>query len=144
MANKIIAVLLTVLVLTGCATTGQKITCDVKPIAVPIVYSPAPPVVARPDLPHSTITSTDADGVVAKKYAASVEALLGYVDQLEDVVRQYNDIHNAYGTKASQVASDWKEKTGTELQIPTQPADAVTAKPPTVAPKLVVPPTSLH
>ncbi len=132
---KTLATLVAIIALAGCATNPNKvtITSDVKPIAVPIIYSPAPPVVTRPDLPHLTITTTDSDGVVAKKYAASVEALIGYSEQLEDVIKQYQAIHDSYNTLATQVASDWKAKTGTELQIPAQPTNTVTAKPaPTV------------
>lgn len=137
--------LVAVLALVGCATNPNKIniTTDVKPIAVPIIYSPAPPVVTHPDLPFSTITSADSDGMVAKKYAASVEALIGYAEQLEDIVKQYQTIHDSYSSLASQVAADWKAKTGTDLQIPSQPTDKVTSKP-ILTPKLVAPPTTLH
>jgi len=130
MVKKLVTVV-AILLLTGCATGPRRIqiTSDVKPIAVPIIYSPAPPVVARPDLPHSTIVAADSDGEVVKKYAASVEALIGYTEQLEDIVAQYKKIHDSYGTLASQVASDWQAKTGTVLQIPAQPDTVVTAKP---------------
>jgi hypothetical protein len=145
MVKKLVT-LVAVLVLAGCASNPNKIniTTDVKPIAVPIIYSPSPPTVTRPDLPHSTITAADSDGEVAKKYAASVEALIGYAEQLEDVMKQYQNIHDSYGTLATQVAADWKAKTGTDLQIPSQPTDVVTAKPPAAASKLVVPPTKLN
>lgn len=145
MVKKLVT-LVAVLVLAGCASNPNKIniTTDVKPIAVPIIYSPAPPVVTRPDLPHLSVATTDPDGVVAKKYAASVEALIGYAEQLEDVMKQYQTIHDSYSTLASQVATDWKAKTGTDLQIPAQPTDTVTAKPAAPASKLVVPPTKLN
>ena len=135
---KILITLSAVLMLAACATNPNKITItsDVKPIAVPIIYSPEPPVVTRPDLPHTTVAASDADGIVVKKYAASVEALLGYSEQLEDIIAQYKNIHDQYGALASQVASDWKEKTGTDLQIPAAPDTKVTAKP---APTLVIP-----
>lgn len=125
---KVIITLVAVLALAGCATT-PKLTCNVKPVAVPIVYSPAPPVVARPVLPITTITKTDSDGVVVKKYAASVQALLGYSKQLEDIINQYQNIHNSYGALSSQVASDWKAKTGTDLQVPPPPNTQITTKP---------------
>lgn len=142
---KLFATLIAVVALAGCASNPNKIdiTTNVKPIAVPIIYSPAPPVVARPDLPHLSVATTDTDGVVVKKYAASVEALIGYAEQLEDIVKQYQTIHDSYGTLAEQVASDWKAKTGTDLQIPAQPTDIVTTKP-TTAPKLVVHPMKLN
>lgn len=159
---KKIITLIAVLALAGCATNPNKIeiTSNVKPIAVPIIYSPAPPVVERPALPHLNLTPDQilSDGEVAKAYAASVQALIGYAEQLEDVVKQYKDIHDAYGSLASKVAEDWKAKTGTELQVPPPPTDAVTAKKPEevrdafkdkpapaeTPPKLVVPPTTLH
>lgn len=123
---KVIVTLVAALMLGGCATHGIKITTNVKPIAVPIMYSPEPPVVARPILPSTTITKSDSDGVVVKKYAASVQALLGYSKELEDIIAQYKTIHDSYNTLASQVASDWKAKTGTDLQIPAPPATKVT------------------
>lgn len=151
---KKILTFIAIVALTGCATNPNKIdiTSNVKPIAVPIVYSPAPPVVERPTLPHLTMTPEQvaSDGEVAKAYAASVAALLGYATQLEDIVKQYKDIHDSYGTLASKIAEDWKAKTGTELQIPTPPDTTVTVKDPVpaatpaVPPKLIVPPTTLR
>lgn len=132
MVKKLIA-LVFVITLAGCATNPNKITItsDIKPIAVPIVYSPEPPVVTRPDLPHLTITPDNEkiDGQVVKTYAASIQALIGYSEQLEDIIAQYKTIHDDYNTLASKVASDWKEKTGTDLQIPPAPDTTVTAKP---------------
>lgn len=120
---KNILILITVLTLSGCGVlkTKPNITTDVKPIAVPIVYSPAPPVVARPELPHQTITpeKLKIDGEVVKSYAASIQALLGYSEQLEAIIAQYGTIHDAYAEKAAQLVADWKAKTGTDLKIPT-------------------------
>lgn len=140
-----LVILIAVLALAGCASNPNKIdiTTNVKPIAVPILQSPAPPVVTRPDLPHTTVTASDVDGEVVKKYAASVEALIGYSEQLEDIIAQYKTIHDAYIQKAAELAADWKAKTGTDLQVPPEPTAAVTTKP-AVPSKLVVPPTSLH
>ena len=139
MVKRLIAIV-AVLALAGCATNPNKITItsDVKPIAVPIIYSPEPPVVVRPELPHLTITpdKEKVDGEVVKSYAASVEALIGYAEQLEDIVAQYKKIHDDYGALASQVATDWKAKTGTDLQIPPPPNTTVTATP---APIPVIP-----
>lgn len=140
---KILVTFAAVLALAGCASNPNKITSDVKPIAVPIIYSPAPPTVARPELPHSTVSAADSDGMVVKKYAASIEALIGYSEQLEAIIKQYQDIHNSYSQLASHVAEDWKAKTGTDLQIPNTPDTTITVNP-TTPPKLVVPPTNLH
>lgn len=133
MVKKLLAII-AILVLAGCATTPNKITItsDIKPIAVPIVYSPEPPIVTRPTLPHLVMTPEQilSDGEIAKAYAGSIQALIGYAEQLEDIVAQYKKIHDSYTDLAGKVASDWKEKTGTELQIPPAPDTAVTAKSP--------------
>lgn len=130
--KKLIAIV-AVLALAGCATNPNKIeiTSNVKPISVPIIYSPEPPVVARPTLPHLTMTPDQilSDGEVAKAYAASVAALIGYAEQLEDIVSQYKDIHDSYNDLASKVAADWKAKTGTDLQLPATDT-IITVKPP--------------
>lgn len=112
-------ILIAALALTGCATP-LKITTQTIPQAVPIIYSPAPPVVVRPALPTDSITPQTSDGDVAKDYAATVQALLGYSTQLEDIIAQYKNIHDAYATLQSQIAADWKAKTGTDLVIPPQ------------------------
>jgi hypothetical protein len=110
-------ILITIIALAGCASTPSKIITQTIPQAVPILYCPAPPVITRPILPSDSIVSSTSDGDVAKDYAASMQALLGYSVQLEDIVAQYTNIHNAYTALEAKVASDWKSKTGTELEI---------------------------
>lgn len=131
---KNLLILIAIFALAGCASNPNRIniTSNVKPIAVPIVYSPAPPVVERPTLPHLVMTPDQvlSDGEVVKAYAASVAALLGYSKQLESIVKQYKDIHDSYSALASKIAEDWKAKTGTDLQIPTEPDTVVTVKSP--------------
>jgi len=112
-------ILLAVLALAGCASTCN-ITTKTVPIAVPIMYSPAPPVVARPVLPTDSLTATSADGDVAKAYAADVQALLGYSLELESIVAQYKTISDKNANVAAQAAANWKAKTGDTLVIPAQ------------------------
>ncbi len=127
-------VLLT-LVLAGCATTDNvKLTTKTVPVAVPLIYSPLPPVVARPDLPHLLITPADAkvDGKVVQAYAASVKALLDYSEQLELIISNYKNINDAYAQLRAKVIADWKTNTGVDITVPdpTLPANPPSGLPP--------------
>ncbi len=142
---KILKTLAIVVLLAGCASTSHNVNLVTKsiPVAVPLIYSPAPPVVTRPDLPHLTITPEDSkiDGKVAQSYAASVEALIGYSEQLEDIIAQYKAINDAYAALRAKLIADWKANTGVDITIadPTVPVTAMPTKPIT---KAVVPPVT--
>lgn len=136
---KILAALVATLALAGCATTHDvKLTTKAIPVAVPLIYSPAPPVISRPDLPHLTMSQPDqkVDGKVVQAYAASVEALLDYSKQLEQIVANYKDINDAYATLRSKLVADWKANTGVDITIPDPTLPTTAPKPTTV----VVPP----
>lgn len=110
----IATLLIVILAMVGCATT---ITTKTIPVAVPILYSPAPPVVVRPALPIDNITENTAAGDVVKDYAASIQVLLGYSHQLETIVGQYKTISDVYAQLKVNVEADWKAKTGQDLVV---------------------------
>lgn len=58
----------------GCRSTPVK----------PIPYAcPTPPVIARPALPYASIPTDAPDHDVMRAWAATIEALRGYAEQLE-------------------------------------------------------------
>lgn len=119
MVKHVLALIATAILLAGCATTQHfQITSKTIPVGVPLIYSPAPPTVNRPQLPITTIQKTDSDGVVVKKYAASVQALLGYSEQLEKIVQNYKNINQAYSVQRQKLIEKWKQKTGTDITVP--------------------------
>ena len=111
-------ILIMMLAVSGCTTTS--ITTKTIPVAVPILYSPVPPVVVRPTLPIDTITEVTPAGNVVKDYAASIQVLLGYSQELEYIVKQYKDISDAYAELKTKVEADWKAKTGQDLVVAPQ------------------------
>ena len=56
------------------------------PVAVPC---PPPPVVSRPHLPIADIKKDDGEATLIKAYAATVEALKGYAEELEVLLDGY-------------------------------------------------------
>ncbi len=133
--NKIFTILALSAILTGggCAANPQKIqiVSTTKPIGVPILYSPAPPVITRPDLPIKTMTPAQlkVDGETAKAYVASVQALIDYSEQEEDIVAQYKKISDSYINLRAKLANDWKSKTGQDLDLSNVPEQPETIKP---------------
>ncbi len=138
--KNILKVLAISVLLAGCASTNHNVTLTTKsvPVAVPLIYSPLPPVVTRPNLPHLTISPTDdkIDGKVVQSYAASVEALIGYSEQLEDIVAQYKQINEAYAALRAKLITDWKTNTGVDITI----ADPTTPPVTVLPPKALLPP----
>lgn len=62
------------------------------PVAVPC---PPPPVVSRPHLPIADIKRGDGEAALIKAYAATVEALKGYAEELEALLDGYRvDVNN--------------------------------------------------
>lgn len=84
--------------MAGCVSEPIKINTDVKEIYVPVIYSPAPPVIKRPELPIHSMTETELteDGTVVKYYKATVKALMGYAKELENALDEYDKINKAY------------------------------------------------
>ena len=73
------------LLLAGCATTPRTVE-----IRVPVPADcPAPVVPARPVLPVGALAADAPPADVARAYAASVEALMGYAMALELLLGAY-------------------------------------------------------
>jgi hypothetical protein len=115
-----LAAVVAIFALAGCATThGVKLTTNTIPVAVPLIYSPAPVAIPRPELPHLTLTPEDGkvDGKVAQAYAASVAALIGYSKELEKELDNYKKINEAYGDLRKKLIEEWKQNTGKDITI---------------------------
>jgi len=84
-----------VMLATGCASTPTFKT-QVVEIRTPVLYSPRPPILDRPDLIiHELSVAERRDpGTVAKYYKATVLQLLGYTEELESVLESYKVIAN--------------------------------------------------
>jgi len=84
---KIIPIILTFLLLSGCATIHDTFwKHDMEQVNVPVIVAPpAPPKDAfeTPQLLIDTIKDNDEDGVVVKKYIESIIILKSYVKKLQ-------------------------------------------------------------
>lgn len=95
MGYKIIPLLLVLLFTTGCSKFFVK---DTQVQYVPILYCPDPPTVTRPELPIHNMTPEQAKnpGEVVKHYKATVRSLMGYSEDLEFIIRYYNEADKEY------------------------------------------------
>lgn len=86
-----------VIFLAGCGTTIEVKT-EVQETLVTVLYSPAPPEIERPALPIHQMTDEDVkkDGMIAKYYKATIKTLLGYAQELETALGEYDNINKAY------------------------------------------------
>lgn len=87
--------------LVGCSWFGGgtiDINTGVKEQYVEVLYCPAPPEIARPDLPIHQMTPVQLlnDGEVAKHTKATIKVLLGYSKELEKVVDNQKQINTEY------------------------------------------------
>lgn len=95
---KIFTIAFLILFLSGCGGQPIKFTTDVKETLVPIVYSPAPPDIVRPELPIQQMTDDElkSPGNIVKYYKATVKTLIGYSLELEKALNEYDKINKAY------------------------------------------------
>lgn len=95
MGYKIIPLLIVLLFTTGC---GKMFVRDTQVQYVPILYCPDPPTVVRPELPIHNMSPEQkrVPGEVAKHYKATVRSLLGYSEDLESIIRYYNEADKEY------------------------------------------------
>lgn len=85
--------LLALPLLAGCAAEPVIRTVEVEiPVAVDC---PAPPALMRPALPLADITADSSPADVLRAYAATVEALMGYSLELEELLAGYRATGNA-------------------------------------------------
>ena len=88
--NKLLILILTSSLITGCTTLGSTPKCEPVIVQVPVVIAPpSPPVVVRPKLPIEELNSSSDNSVVAKSYAASIKSLQGYTAYLESLLDGY-------------------------------------------------------
>lgn len=118
---KVILVVGFVILLAGCGTTTIKVKTEVQETLVPILYSPAPPVIKRPALPIHQMTEEEAkqDGMIAKYYKATVKTLIGYAKELESALAEYDKINKKYEKERKKVeAGIEKRKAETAAKPP--------------------------
>lgn len=86
--KRIILLLPFLLILTGCPGNVKTEVVEVK---IPVSSCPAPKEVLRPTLPIDSLSTTDAadPGKVAQAYKATVRALIGYAQELEQILEGY-------------------------------------------------------
>lgn len=91
---KVVFVCVVAIMITACAPLRKE--TEVQDVNKPILYCPAPDKVERPELAIHTISQDDSQGVVVKKYKATVKQLLDYSRQLESQLQKYNKTNEAY------------------------------------------------
>jgi len=93
------------LLLVSCGSNPIKVKCEAKETFVPILYSPAPPTIKRPDLPIHRITNEQLknDGIVAKYYKATIKTLIGYSKEMEKALAEYDKINKAYKAEEDKI-----------------------------------------
>lgn len=72
--------------------TGCSVLCPKQPPTYAVTPIPAPPVLARPSLKINEIVQDTPDGVVVQYWRATVEQLISYSKQLEDIVESYRQM----------------------------------------------------
>ena len=81
---RVLAALLAVALLSGCATTPREVVRRVEvPVAAPCPAPQAPP---RPHLPLADLPQDATAADIARATAASLEALTGYAQALETLI----------------------------------------------------------
>lgn len=93
------------LLLVGCGADPIKFTTDVKETLVPVLYSPAPPIIKRPNLPIHQITTKELkeDGVIVKYYKATIKTLMGYSEELQKALDKYDTINKTYEAERKKI-----------------------------------------
>jgi hypothetical protein len=101
-----------VLMLVGCGSAPIKVNTEVKETLVPVLYSPAPPVIKRPELPIHQMTGEQLkeDGEVVKYYKATIKVLIGYSEELRKALGEYDKINKAYDEERKKLEAKIAEK----------------------------------
>jgi len=111
-------IIATSMLLSGCLGIfgERKVTTQVVKVQTPVLYSPKPPLIDRPDLliHDMTIDQRNDAGSVAKYYKATVLQLLGYVEQLEEALDSYNVISETLDESGVVISN------GTEVDVSTE------------------------
>lgn len=101
-----------VIFLTGCGANTITVKTEVQESLVTVMYCPAPPEVLRPALPIHQMTEEQAkqDGEVAKHYKATIRTLMGYSQELEKSLSEFDKINKAYEEKRKQIEAEVEER----------------------------------
>jgi hypothetical protein len=104
MGKKIIIVALSTL-FVGCATVQPNNPPPLTEIRVPVLYCPAPPATARPELMVPTLTPEDIKdpGKVVQYYATDLIQVQGYAEILEQIVEAYRTSNQDMGDLAKRL-----------------------------------------
>ncbi len=99
--------------LAGCGAQPITFNTEVKETFVPILYSPAPPVINRPVLPIHQMTDKQLkeDGIVVKYYKATVKTLIGYSEELKKALEKYGEINKAYKVEEDKLKTKFGKNT---------------------------------
>jgi len=109
---RLLAIIGLALGLTACGPGTIKLRTEVQEVYVPLLYSPAPPEITRPELPISELTDEDIEdpGKVVIYYKATVKILEGYITELETIVNQYDRASDEYKELRKRFEKQWKEE----------------------------------
>lgn len=96
MVNKLlISIGMSVLLLTGCASTPTVVTkTEFQTVKVPVVIVPAPPIVQKPLLAITQLSAVDQNnvGLLTQSYVITIKQLEDYADQLSLVIGKYAEL----------------------------------------------------
>ena len=89
---RVLSIAMVAVLLSGCGSLGKRelVTQTIK-VQVPVLYSPTPPILIRPDLAIHELPAGARDNYaqIARHYKITVIQLLNYVEQLEIVLDDY-------------------------------------------------------
>jgi len=110
--EKLILLMGFVILLTGCFSNPIKVKTEVQETLVPMLYSPAPPVIDRPELLIHKMTDEELKqaGMVAKYYKATIKTLIGYAQELEAALAEYDKINKSYEEERKKLEAKQAEK----------------------------------
>jgi hypothetical protein len=103
--------------LFGCASAPEHVVT--KPVAVPLVVCPAPPIVEAPRLMIDELTDQDSQNPdkIAKAYKGSVIQLKAYAEQLAKIVEQYGKTSQQYLELRKQLLQKYPELQTTNPEL---------------------------
>lgn len=105
MGKAIITVAALSALLAGCATTAANNPPPLTEVRVPVLYCPAPPAVARPELLVPSLTPEDIKdpGKVVQYYATDLIQVQGYAEILEQIIEAYRTTYEDMGDLAKRL-----------------------------------------
>lgn len=82
---------------SACATAPPIVQIEYKTVEIPVPYAPKPPVVDKPVLDVTTLTPAQKEdlGELSKSYKISLIQVENYADDLEKIIKKYDDLSKA-------------------------------------------------